>query len=194
MPVDLLAEGQLDSVIGARLIRHLDLDLGTVYGRKGIDYIRAKVGGFNNAAHFQPILTLADLGDTGTECAPEVVRIWLPSRRRYMLLRFAVNKIESWLLADRANLARFLNVRQSLIPYDPDILSDPKVVLLSLARRSRNRHLQRVLLPPDYSTARQGPGYVSEMSVFVDRWWEVDAAAQNSQSLRRCVQAMRRIT
>lgn len=194
MPVDLLAEGQLDSVIGARLIRHLDLDLGTVYGRKGIDYIRARVAGFNNAAQFQPILTLADLGDTGNECAPNVVRKWLPFRRQYMLLRFAVNKIESWLLADRANLARFLNVSQSQIPHDPDILSDPKAELLSLVRRSRNRQRQRLLLPRVDSTARQGPGYVSEMSVFVDRLWEVDAAAQNSQSLRRCVQAVVRIT
>lgn len=194
MPVDLLAEGQLDAVIGARLMQHLDLELGTVYGRKGIDYIRTRIRGFNNAAQFQPILTLADLGDTGIDCAPEVVLTWLPVRHRNMLLRFAVNKIESWLLADRANLARFLGVRRSQIPYDPDLVSDPKAELLSLARRSRNRQRQRLLLPPDNSTAKQGPGFVSEMGAFVDRWWEVDAAEQNSQSLRRCVQAMRRIT
>lgn len=194
MPVDLLAEGQLDAVIGARLMRYLDLELGTVYGRKGIDYIRTRVRGFNNAAQFQPILTLADLGDTGIDCAPEVVLTWLPVRHRNMLLRFAVNKIESWLLADRANLARFLGVRRSQIPYDPDLVSDPKAELLSLARRSRNRQRQRLLLPPDNSTAKQGPGFVSEMGAFVDRWWEVDAAEQNSQSLRRCVQAMGRIT
>ncbi|MCR5815016.1 MAG: hypothetical protein K6G15_11085 [Desulfovibrio sp.] len=72
----------------------------------------------------------------------------LAARQRYLgkqaavihqnfLLRFAVNELESWLLADYRNFAKLLRVRADKIAPQPDMLPDPKKHAFLCKRPSR---------------------------------------------------------
>src|SRR2546428_10091179 len=114
--VHALVEGLMDEAAAIRLIRASGHLPGTVYGKKGCGYIREKVGGFNRAAQGAHFLTLVDLKGTRSNCAPDVISSWLPYRYPRMLFRVVTRDLESWLIADRVNLARFLHVDESKIP------------------------------------------------------------------------------
>jgi hypothetical protein len=105
-----------------------------------------------------------------------------------MRFRVAVREVEAWLLADRASMALFLKVPLALIPRDPDGLDDPKLRLVDLARRSRQRDIRVDLVPREGSGRAVGPAYTSRLVEFAGKMWRPDAAAAHSDSLRRCRQ------
>jgi len=111
-----------------------------------------------------------------------------------MYFRVAVRAVESWLLADAERLATFLGVPATSIPPDPDAESDPKRTLIGLAQRSRRSAIREDIVPRRGSGSRVGPGYAGRLIEFVltaeDRW-RPSAAVQRSDSLRRCVEALR---
>ena len=53
-----------------------------------------------------------------------------------LVFRVAVREIEAWLLADHIGMKKLLVGGASNLPNDPDLLSDPKQVLLKLARKA----------------------------------------------------------
>jgi hypothetical protein len=118
--VNSLVEGDLDEAVAVKLIRDTNHIPGVCYGKHGWTYIRNKIQGFNQAARALHCLTLVDFMDTGLACPPEVVEQWLPNRQPLMLLRVAVQELESWLIADRANLADFLRVDVGIVPVAPE--------------------------------------------------------------------------
>lgn len=188
--INTLVEGDLDEAAAVKLVAESRHTAGVCYGKRGWGYIRNKIQGFNQAARSLYCLTLVDFMDTGVECPPEVVAQWLPHRRPGMILRVVVRELESWLIADRANLADFLRVDIRLIPNRPEQLSDPKRELINLARHSRNRRIISALVPDRDSTAQVGKLYVSEMIRFISESWDVGAARVNSPSLDRCLAAL----
>jgi len=190
MVISTLVEGRLDEAVAHKIIRSTGGEIGTSYGRKGISYIKEKVDGFNQMAQGVPLLTLVDLADIDIDCPAEVVSQWVPHRNPKMLLRVVVSEIESWLLADRIGIARFLGVRVSQVPYHSEDLDDPKKSLVDLARSSRET-MKRDLVPEDPTQNDQGPGYTSTMRSFVYEKWDIEAAAERSESLRRCLSAVR---
>jgi hypothetical protein len=112
-----------------------------------------------------------------------------------MCFRVAVREIEAWLLADGKRLARFLNISTALIPPDPESLTDPKQTLLGLVRRTRQTTLKRLMLPQPGTSGRVGPGYVRGILGFLNHKtypWRPQVAAQNAESLRRCIRALER--
>jgi hypothetical protein len=164
-------------------------EVATPYTGGGFGYLRQRVRGFNNAAKGIPFLLLTDL-DTA-ECAPELVREWLPvSPHPNLLFRIAVRAVESWLLADRENLARFLGIRVELVPFGSDSIVDPKSVLIRLASRSRNRRLRDDIVPRPGSTSKQGPSYNGRLIAFVESAWDPAAASSASDSLRRTMEVL----
>lgn len=106
-------------------------------------------------------------------------------RHANLLFRIAVREVESWLLADQVNLARFFGIAQSSIPARPDELPDPKQKLIDLARKSRNRRLREDIVPRKGSTAKQGPDYNVRLEEFVNGIWNPRTAAESSPSLHR---------
>jgi len=188
--ISLLVEGTLDAAVAQGIVRETGAQVGETYGRKGVDYIRKKIDGFNQMAQGVPILALVDLMDTRFDCPVEALRAWLPHRNEEMLLRFVDREIESWLLADRTGIARYLGVRKSKVPRNPDGLTDPKKALVNLARSSRHGSLRRDIVPADPTQNDQGPGYTSRMRTFVRDQWDIEAAMTTSPSLRRCVEAV----
>jgi hypothetical protein len=112
-----------------------------------------------------------------------------------MCLRVAVRAVEAWLLADAERLATFLYIPRHRVPTLPDAEADPKATLVRLARRSRSRLIRRDMVPRMGSSARVGPGYAGRIVEFVtataSRGWRPAVAAEHSDSLRRCLDALR---
>jgi hypothetical protein len=188
-----LVEGDLDATVARRVIAHAGGVTGTVYGKKGVNYIKNRIDSFNESARGIPILTLVDLMDTDFGCPVEARDAWLPNRNEGMILRFVVREIESWLLADRSGMARFLRIRRSAVSYHPENLVDPKRTLVELARTSHSASLRKDLVPNDPSQNAQGKGYTSRVQDFVRKTWDIEAAAENAGSLRRCIRSVRDI-
>jgi hypothetical protein len=187
--VSCAVEGDLDEAIARRLLDHCALDAGAVYGRMGKSHLRESIHGYAFAARRGPWFVMVDL-DEEAACAGELVAAWLPDPPTLLKLRVAVREAEAWLLGDRANLARFLNVSRDLIPRNPDAVSDPKAMLVGIASRSRTRATREGLPPREGSGRSIGPLYVAELARFVRSPWDVDAAAAESVSLARCLRAL----
>lgn len=113
-----------------------------------------------------------------------------------MAFRVAVREVESWLLADREAIARWLGVGVGRVPTDPDTLQDPKGEIVGLARRSNRRDLRSALVPREGSGRRVGPLYTTEMMKLVldtDSGWRPEIAITSSDSLARCFRALKRL-
>jgi hypothetical protein len=195
IPVRLAIEDELSEVVRRRLLTHANRGyaVGAVYGRGGFGYLRRTIEGWNRAARGVPFVVLTDLDRH--DCPAGLIGDWLPRHRHpNLLLRVAVREVESWLLADPESLSVFLRVRSSVIPAAPDSLSDPKAVLVDVARRSRSRDMRDRLVPRHGSTAKQGPDYNACLAEFVHKSWRVDVAAAASPSLARTVMRFRSFT
>ena len=192
-PVNVLVEGITDEVVARRLLEHVGLRCGTVYGKEGKAALVRRLPNYNQAARFAPWLVVVDL-DHDAECAPPFVHSILQRPADHMFLRVAVRAVEAWLLADGERIATFLGVRRALIPPNPDAEDDPKATLVNLARRSRWRTVREDMVPREGSGGRVGPGYSGRLIEFVvagEGSWRPDVAARRSDSLRRCVEALR---
>ena len=187
--VNILVEGRTDEPVAKRLINHVGLDVRTVYGRKGKPHLLERLSSYNKAAQYAPWFVIVDL-DADTQCPSEAVGIWLPNPLRGMRFRIAVQAIEAWLMADRENMAKFLGVARSTIHHDIERDPTPKETLINIARKSRNRSILEDLVPRQMSGAKVGPLYVARLTEFVENLWRPDVAANESKSLRHCINAL----
>jgi hypothetical protein len=187
IPVHLAVEDDLSEAV----IRRLILDsgrpyaIGAVFGRGGYGYLRSRAKNWNAAAAAgTPILLLTDLDQH--HCPPGLIDDWLGAEpHANLIFRVAVREVESWLLADREGFASFLGISATNVPLEPDQVTDPKRSLVNLARRSRRRVLRESIVPPQASTAVQGPDYNGCLGEFVRNLWDRDSAARRSLSLNR---------
>jgi hypothetical protein len=107
-----------------------------------------------------------------------------------MLFRIVVQELESWLIADRGNLADFLRVDIAFVPTDPEQLDDPKRELINIARHSKRKEIRSAIVPEAGSTAQVGKLYNSEMMRFIATRWDVQIARTNAPSLNQCLLAL----
>jgi len=194
-PISAVVEGRLDEVVLRVVVRHAGGIVGPVYGKRGKQYIQSRLNGYNNAAQYAPWVVLVYL-DFDADCAPPFRAMWMPQPAPLMCFRVAVREIEAWLLADRLRLAQFLRVPQRMIPPNPETVPDPKHMMVSLARRSRERKLCHEMVPGVGSGRQVGPAYNSRLIQFVTdrkKGWRPEVAAQASESLRRCLRCLRRL-
>lgn len=178
----IVVEGDLDEVIVVKVASSVGLRVDRVFGKKGKDWIGASIGRYREAAEHDAWLVVVDL-DQSHECPAALVTDWLPNGIGRLCLRVAVRAIESWLLADRAEFARFLGVRQEMIPTSPDSILDPKGQVVSLARASRLSAIRTALVPRPESGRAIGAGYTAELMKFAQQQWNPDRAARQSPSL-----------
>lgn len=165
--------------------------LTRTYSRGGKSGIRKNILRYNEAAVNTrlPYLVVVDL-DNG--CPVEELKNWLEGKRKSkrLLLRFAAMEAESWLIADDANLAKFLGVSPSTVArLNPDTLMDPKGVIIELARKSRKRTMKG-LIPPIGSICGQGPEYNVILEDFIMNHWDVGNAMHRSDSLSGAISAL----
>lgn len=199
MLVTLAIEDALSEVVARRLIGEYIpwAEIFDVVGSSGIDSVKRQITGMNHRArHVGPVLVLADL-DRPQSCAPTLVRDLtggLPISSR-MLIRIAVLEIESWIIADREGMARWLGVASSVVFPNPENLDDPKRAFVQLAARSRNRRLRESIAPKRVlGTNRTGPDYNETVSEFVANHWNPEIARRNSHSLDRAIVRIAELT
>lgn len=191
MIINLLVEGIIDEIVGRKIIEFCGFQPGVVYGQQGWHYIRKKLLGFSESAKYgNPLLVLVDFMDTELPCPPAITG-WIPQPHAQLILRAVVNEIESWLLADREAIAAYLRISVKHVPEFPEQIPDPKQTLVNLARHKSRRRLNRNLIPPQGTSGVVGPGYTTTMSEFVRNHWDVERAAANAPSLKRCVKRLR---
>ena len=167
--------------------------MGTVYGRRGKTDLLRRLPNYNQAARFSPWFVVVDL-DTDSQCPSQFLRKWLPDPSTGMQFRIAVRAIEAWLLADKENMAQFLGVSSSRLQHNFDLEPNPKETLVNIARHSRNRSIREDIVPRAMSGAKVGPLYVPQLTRFVNELWRPDTASVESESLRRCLQALSTLT
>lgn len=184
-------EGPVDEIVLRRVVEQCGRTMGTVYVAEGKQNLLRRLSGFNDAARFAPWVVLVDLN--GLECAPVLRKEALSAPAPLMRFRVAVRAIESWLLADRERMADFVGVSLSRVPHEPDDELDPKRSLVDVARHSRRRAIREDMVPDGGSGRRVGRAYEARWIEFVlrDGGWRPAVAAEQSESLRRCIDSLR---
>jgi hypothetical protein len=185
-------EGIVDEAVLRRLILHIGARPGPVHGRQGKQLLQQRITGYNEAARFEKWAVLVDL-DGDADCAPPLVASWLLNPSPTMCFRVAVREVEAWLLADRERLSAFLGVAATRIPPQPESEPNPKKTMVDLAKRSRRRDIRLDMFPRPGSGRMTGPAYSSRLIEFASGTWRPDVAARSSDSLRRCLDCLRRL-
>ncbi|MCL5045778.1 MAG: DUF4276 family protein [Actinobacteria bacterium] len=199
IPVYAAVEGLVDEAVIRRIVESAGANLSRVHGKTGKQGLLKNMRGYDNAARLAPWIVIVDLDNDG-ECAPALLHRLVREGRvpdpSHLCVRVAVREVEAWLLADHEGLARFLSVAPSLMPVDPDSVGDPKRVMVDLARRSRKRAIREDMVPRPGSGRAQGRAYTSRLIEFVGTpgsGWRPDVGARRSDSLRRCIDAVREL-
>lgn len=192
MLVHLVLEGHLEEPVADKLLVHCGHKKGNVYGKQGCGYIRKKIVSFQVAAqHGCGVLALTDLRDSGAPCPAQALKDYqIVSPPSGFLCRFAVAELESWLIADRDSLAKFLGIAVRTIPASPENEPLPKQTVVNLARRSRKPSIRKGIVPEPNHGGLVAPGYLATMTEFVSEHWDVAAAMRYAPSLHRCVKRL----
>jgi len=195
IPVVLVVEGQLDEAVLIEIINKYasHLLISMCLGKRGKEYIKSKINDFNKAAKKHNYIVLVDL-DNEPECAPSLIDEWVMYPRPKFTFRVAVREIETWLLADRDNLAKYMSVLATRIPVFPEALDKPKLDIIKLARRSKKSVITDDIVPDLGSTSKIGKNYNPRLVDFIRNYWDIEAARLNSDSLDRCIKAIQKVT
>jgi hypothetical protein len=187
IPINIAVEDLLSEAVVRRLLDDSSrpFAVGVSYNRGGYGYLRKTVLGWNNAAKGVPFFLLTDLDLS--PCPSDLITSWVAGElHRNLIFRVAVREVESWLLADHANLAMFLGTTPSRLPARPDEVSDPKSLLIATASRYARTEIKARIVPRPGTTAKQGRDYNACLTEFVIGRWNPAEAALNSPSLDRC--------
>lgn len=192
MSLLVVVEGDTDLPVIRALARDAGLEISAEIDCSGKARLDQELRHYNAAAKGSPWLVLRDL-DEDAACAVDL-RMELGLRwSRWMCFRIAVREMESWLMADSQAMAGFLSVNRAWIPIDPDAEKDPTRTLVSLAKRSRKRDLQRAMVPRAGQSVAVGPAYEAKLIEFATNHWELDRACLQSASLRRARAAIKEL-
>lgn len=189
--INLVYEDDLSCAVLCKLLKSSQQDfiIGQMYCSHGFGYIKKSINGFNNAAKGMPWLVLTDLDRC--ECPPILISEWLGGNKHHNLIfRVAVRQVESWVLGCRPAFAKFLGVKEELIPRNVDEISNAKDFLVDLARRSHRKKMRSDIVPEEGSTAKVGPDYNGRLIYFVENLWDPNRAKEYSPSLLKAIEVL----
>jgi hypothetical protein len=179
----------LQEVVARKILeRQTFLTLADKRGLKGNIFIKDNLHKFNEAAEYaSPYIILTDLDDKS--CPIALLQEWMPFKpHKNLLFRIIVHEVEAWILADRANIAKFLGVPASRISLEPERILKPKEYIFDLARKSK-KHSIKEGIPPK-GTARMGQLYNSLLSRFVLQEWSPEAASEHAPGLKKFIRRL----
>ncbi len=165
--------------------------------RGGFGPIKTNIKGYYKSFVHVPCFVLTDLDDR--PCAPGLITEWLgapPPYRSNFIFRVAVREVEAWLLADHGAIAKFLGRVKEYVSREirqADRLPDPKQKLLQLAQRTKKTELQKDILRLENGGLRQGPAYNIRIGEYISKYWDIGNAVKFSDSLKRAVNALKKI-
>jgi len=190
--ITLAVEDQLSETVARKILKESPQPfiINQCLGNQGFGYLKSKINAFNRAASGSPFFVLTDQ-DSG--CPPEKITSWLQNPMHpNLLFRIAVMAIESWVMAHRDAFADFLGIPPDKIPLETDTIENPKLFLLSLARKSRFHRLKQDIVPAKGATSVQGPDYNNRLCTFIEQSWSVHMARKHSDSLNRAYNRIQR--
>ncbi len=188
-----VVEGGGDRAVVRRLVAATGLpETLAIHVTRGKGRLDRKLAGYNRAAFRSTWLVLRDL-DQDADCAPELRNRLLPAPAPGMIFRIPVRSLESWLLADHQGIASFLAISSDKIPTQPESLLRPKRAVVDLARQSRKTALRRDMVPEPGLSVEVGPAYTARIIEFTSLYWDPESAAVRSNSLSRCLHALRQL-
>ncbi len=168
------------------------INITNVMGKRGFGHFQKRIEQIRRSAVALTFFVFLDGDELGNICPSDAINQWFNTRSpRNIYVRFAFHEVESWLLADRENMASFLNIPENVIPVIDDQKRDTKEILIQLARRSNSREIKQDLVPQGTFTSVVGPAYSSRMSRFISTTWDVRAAATRNSEFGTRLQADR---
>jgi len=191
IPLILVCEDGLSEACMNKLVGLFDCKfvISACYCGGGYNYIKKNIKGFCLASKGTPFFVLTDLDEY--DCPATLVFDWLGEEvQPNCLFRIAVREVEAWLLADKKGFAEYVGVSEYILPRNPEAEDDPKRSLIKVVSRSRKRSVREDVIPLN-EYARVGPNYNDRLSEFVAKYWDVNNAMQNSDSLRRAYNKLR---
>jgi len=108
--ITLAVEDSLSEVVARTILRQSDKKyyVSNCLGKKGFGYLKSKIKAFNKASQKLPFFVLTDQ-DNG--CPPDKIDSWLGViPHSNLIFRIAVMEIESWVMADREAIAKYLSI------------------------------------------------------------------------------------
>lgn len=191
--VILAIEDELSEAISTKILQYFGVGITIVLREDGNAYLRQKAPELNRSAKGIDIFLLTDL-DSSKDCPLGLIHSWIkgPLNPRF-LFRVAVMEVESWLMADREGVAKFLSIPVNRIPSNTDGIPNPKEFLISLARSSKTRKLRDELVPKPGAKVPIGYGYNTRLIEFVREHWNLEHAATVSPSLRRTLDRLSQV-
>ena len=190
--VTLAVEDALSDAVATKILESCGFEIKARLKQQGNTYLKQKAPELNRAAaRNRPVFLLTDL-DSPKNCPLDLIQSWIKGLPKPgFFFRVAVMEVESWVLADRGAVARFLSVPASQIPQQTDDVADPKERIVSLAQKSRSRTIREALVPAPESTAPVGNEYNARLIEFVRESWDLERAASVSPSLKRTLERLR---
>jgi len=197
--IDIIIVGE-DAVtreIIKRLLRHTRYDINVIR-EESIRGGEIKQTILNYTRLDLPVCVLTDLDDS--DCPPSLIRDWFGETpiNSNLIFRVACDEAESWLIADKAGFAKFLGIKENLIPglkkldfKNPDNVElkfsyKPSLYMMrELVSKSRNKVIVEQLTPR--KGAKKGPEYNTALVPFIQKYWDIEAAVKNSYSLGKAV-------
>lgn len=186
-----IVEGDLEISIVSALFKACDIEFrrNEVINKRGIEKFWGAAPRLNQAARHKSIFGLADLERHA--CAPALLKEKLGAcPRANFVLRLSVRMSESWLMADQAEIARFLGISRAMVPDSPESLDNPKLSLVNLARGSRVRRIRDGVVPEAGSQRAVGIEYLRLLSEFAEEHWDPHRASLHSPSLAKAIQRL----
>jgi hypothetical protein len=194
LSVCLATEDGLSEAVGSRLLAEVSphFEVGLTFRKNGFGYLQASIEKFCKVAQRSPLLLITDLDKA--KCPALLISKWMGTRAHpdNLVFRVAVREIEAWLLADHVGMKKLLVAGATDLPRDPDLLLDPKQVLLKLAAKAP-RAVQNDLVAETGAIASQGLGYNKRMADFVRNTWDPKRAILRSDSLCRTLNRLRQL-
>lgn len=187
----LITEDILSEAVVKKMVRSVNKNAGRnfeiVNFRRWNKYtIKDRMADINKEAKSFPYFIVTDQ-DTVDRCPPNAIKELHEPPNPNLLYRFATMEIESWILADREAIAKFLSVPVSKIPDTTDSIGEPKEFIVKLVRRYSPGKIQKKFIPLDRSKRKVGRGYNPEIERFVNDHWNPNIAANHSPSLQRAL-------
>ena len=187
VPVSLVCEDDVHLAILEKILRPYDIEVESVYDRRGKYYVRDNIN-FYNAAAMNYHLILVDLDIDEYPCAPALLSEYLPAEvNPKLILRVAIEEAEAWLIADHVNFSRYFSIPNRRIRRDAEQIYHPKEYLLSLIERYSTDTTLSSIVPENGIFARVGRRYNRIMTDFTLNHWNPDNARRNSPSLHRAL-------
>lgn len=155
--------------------------------------IMENINSFNSAARSHIYFVLTDQ-DTNDRCPPNAINELAEPLHPNLLYRFSVMEVESWVLAHREAISRFLSIPLNKIPHKTDDIVKPKECLVNMARSSKSSNIRKDIVPRNNSTSKVGPDYNGRLIKFVLCHWDVRIASQVSPSLERTFERLTNFT